>query len=303
MAIAFACPGCATPFNVTDDMAGKRAKCPKCLMVFTLPAAQPVAAASKAAEKAASDAVTDLFHNPERFDPDRKSGSKSGRSRVDTEDQDEPRPRSAKTKKAKGSALPWILGLGGLALLLIVFCGGAIVVVAVIAFRGEDKKAVAKVNPPQGGKPIPVGPGPGKPPVNPAPGQIVQLVQGPAFRVSLANGAFQTINTLEQNDTADPKDVRYRCKLYQIELQAGRNYTIDMESREFDAYLRLEDPNGGQVAEDDDSGGNLNARIMYTPPRTGLYVVVATSYHVQVRGQYRLTVRESGLPMPGGPFQ
>ena len=42
--IKFPCPGCQALFNVTDDKAGKRGKCPKCQSPFTIP--QPEAAAA-----------------------------------------------------------------------------------------------------------------------------------------------------------------------------------------------------------------------------------------------------------------
>src|SRR5207247_6033761 len=86
---------------------------------------------------------------------------------------------------------------------------------------------------PPGGPAAPGVPAPGVPapggPVAPAPGGQVNLLQGVGTRVALANGQFRTSSHLVVTDPADPKDVRFRCKLYQIELQAGRTYQIDME--------------------------------------------------------------------------
>ena len=64
-----------------------------------------------------------------------------------------------------------------------------------------------------------------------------------------------------------------------------------MVSKEIDAYLRLEDANGKQLAEDDDSGGNLDARIIFTAPRDGIYRVVATSCS-PANGRFTLSVKE-----------
>ena len=62
-------------------------------------------------------------------------------------------------------------------------------------------------------------------------------------------------------------------------MKAGRSYTIDCVSTGvFDNFLRLEDPDGNQVAQDDDSGGNLNARIVHTPTRDGWYRVIVTTF-------------------------
>jgi serralysin len=73
---------------------------------------------------------------------------------------------------------------------------------------------------------------------------------------------------------------------------AGAVYTIQMDSSEFDPFLRLEDSTGQQVAFNDDSGDGLNARIDYTPPETGLYRVICTSFIKGATGQFRLLVSE-----------
>jgi hypothetical protein len=289
MAIAFACPGCATPFNVTDDMAGKRAKCPKCTMIFTLPAAEPVAAASKAPAKQSAAASAGSFQETERFDPDRKS---SRRSRGDDEDdRDEARPRSAKSRKAKGSPLPWILGLGGVALLLLVFCAGTITVIAVVAFRRDNPKGN---NPPPPVNPIVQVP---KPPVEQQDGPV-QLKQGPGRRVQITNGRFAENNQLTAQDPFDPATNTHRCKLYQVDLQAGRTYMIEMTSPNtviFDPYLRLEDTNRNVLAENDDIAfpNNLNSRIIWMATFTGPHVVIATSFRPEHMGAYTLSIRQT----------
>lgn len=39
MPIRFTCPSCSAPFNVPDDKAGKKTKCPKCASMLTVPSA------------------------------------------------------------------------------------------------------------------------------------------------------------------------------------------------------------------------------------------------------------------------
>jgi len=80
-------------------------------------------------------------------------------------------------------------------------------------------------------------------------------------------------------------------KVYVVKMQSGRRYQIDHMSKAFDAYLRLGDPDGKEVARDDDSGGNLNARIIYNCPRDGEYRIHATSLNRKT-GPYELAVRE-----------
>jgi peroxiredoxin len=90
----------------------------------------------------------------------------------------------------------------------------------------------------------------------------------------------------------DPKDTRRdaRAKIYRVEFKAGRVYTIDLSSRQFDSYLRLEDSAGNQLDEDDDSGGNLDARIVFTCSKDGEYRVIATSL-AEATGNYTLSIK------------
>lgn len=94
----------------------------------------------------------------------------------------------------------------------------------------------------------------------------------------------------------DPRDQRRGgpSAAHTVKLKAGKTYTIDMVSSDFDSYLFLEDAKGAQLAEDDDSGGMLNARIMFTPTRDGDYRVVTTTFGVGMGGAYTLTVKASG---------
>src|SRR6266850_3975758 len=59
------------------------------------------------------------------------------------------------------------------------------------------------------------------------------------------------------------------CKTYTYKMEKGRKYQIDLISRDFDAFLRLENSKGAEVAFDDDSGGMLNARIIYSATEAG----------------------------------
>ena len=66
------CPGCAAPVRVPEGMAGKRARCPQCQMIFTVPTAS--AAPAKAA---ASSPQVDLFKDANRGEPARRESKKS----------------------------------------------------------------------------------------------------------------------------------------------------------------------------------------------------------------------------------
>ncbi len=88
-----------------------------------------------------------------------------------------------------------------------------------------------------------------------------------------------------------------RCKVHLVTLNAGQRYTIDMVGRGFDAYLRLEDKAGKQLDEDDDSGGDLNAQIVFNCTRDGEYRIICTCF-ADATGKYTLTVKAAGAVAP-----
>src|SRR5438105_2950700 len=77
---------------------------------------------------------------------------------------------------------------------------------------------------------------------------------------------FKTAGKLTKDDPKDKKRDAV-CQIHTVRMKKGGVYTIDMVSTQFDSYLRLEDAKGRELAEDDDSGGNLNAQIVFTCPK------------------------------------
>jgi hypothetical protein len=110
---------------------------------------------------------------------------------------------------------------------------------------------------------------------------------------------------LTVNDKWTDKDPKYGksgtyFKAYPIKMKAGETYIIDLvrPSADFkvDPYLYLEDKNKEVITEDDDSGGNLNARIVFTPKADGEYRIIATTLS-PATGDFVLTVRGPGTPV------
>jgi hypothetical protein len=99
---------------------------------------------------------------------------------------------------------------------------------------------------------------------------------------------------LNGNDAKDRKLKASPAKVHKMSLTKGTVYVIDLVSKDFDAFLRLEDSEGNPLAEDDDGGGGFNARLFFIPPATAEYALIATSHNAK-SGKYRLTVQESGL--------
>jgi hypothetical protein len=100
-----------------------------------------------------------------------------------------------------------------------------------------------------------------------------------------------------QLTASDPKDTKLKgspANLHKVKLTKGTVYVVDLVSKDFDAYLRLEDSGGRQLVEDDDGGGATNARLFFIPPESAEYTVIATCYKPKT-GKYRLTVQAAQL--------
>ena len=106
----------------------------------------------------------------------------------------------------------------------------------------------------------------------------------------LVQGEDQSLNVDDPKDKVRTGSV---CKTYTYRMIEGRTYQIDMKSKEIDSYLRLESPEGVQVALDDDSGGFPDARIIYRALKTGDYTIICTTYAAASTGKFTLIVKDN----------
>lgn len=111
-----------------------------------------------------------------------------------------------------------------------------------------------------------------------------------AIPLALSDGKATASDKLTRDDPTDTVRTGCHRKTYAVDLVKGHNYRLDMTSKEFDVYVRLEDSGGKALAQDDDSGGERNARINFACPATGTYRLVATAYASGSQGAYTLTV-------------
>ncbi|MEI7684696.1 MAG: PPC domain-containing protein, partial [Planctomycetota bacterium] len=97
---------------------------------------------------------------------------------------------------------------------------------------------------------------------------------------------------------ADAKDAvrQMPCKIHIVNLEKGKSYLVDMTSSDLDSYLRIEDSQGARLDQDDDGGGNLNARIRFTPTKDDAYQIIATTF-AGGEGAYTLTVKDANAPV------
>jgi len=113
----------------------------------------------------------------------------------------------------------------------------------------------------------------------------------------IAVGRDET-GSLGANSAEDDDGKRYDA--YAFRASAGERVKIDLESDDFDSFLRVgRIVNGSfvQMAENDDGGSSLNARLVFTAPQAGEYLIRVTSYNGSAEGDYRLSM-EQGPPAP-----
>jgi hypothetical protein len=120
----------------------------------------------------------------------------------------------------------------------------------------------------------------------------------PTGSITLAAGKARLEAELTVADPRDRVMAGSACKVYTLKMKAGRTYQIDMMQKPgapgLDPFLRLEDSQGKQLADDDDGGGGLNgldARIVFACTQDGTYRVVATTLEPQTGG-FALSVEE-----------
>ncbi len=131
-----------------------------------------------------------------------------------------------------------------------------------------------------------------------APAQPVVTPIGPQpVGGSPSAGVVGTIGLNQQaQNTLTAGAARYDGKpfqAYSFQCAAGQAFQMDVIS-DWDNYAMVFDPSGNQVAHDDDSGGNLNARIQYTCPMNGTYLLAVSTYSATTTtGAYTLRVQAS----------
>jgi hypothetical protein len=96
---------------------------------------------------------------------------------------------------------------------------------------------------------------------------------------------------LTKNDPKDKDRGNIFCKTYKMEMKAKTTYIIELISKDFDAFLRLENADGKELKRDDDGfGEGLNARIIFDCDKAGTHLIYATSFEENATGAFHLRV-------------
>ncbi|HYV36947.1 MAG TPA: hypothetical protein VE988_14670, partial [Gemmataceae bacterium] len=111
---------------------------------------------------------------------------------------------------------------------------------------------------------------------------------------TLGKEILKIAGQLTPNHAVDGQKRTYQ--IHEKKLEGGKPCVVSLESFKgaawFDTFLRIEDADGKVLAEDDDSGVDLNAMVVFTPPQTGVYRIFAISFQPGATGNYLLVVRQ-----------
>lgn len=121
----------------------------------------------------------------------------------------------------------------------------------------------------------------------------------PAAR-SIKPGATASGSLTDQDPPS--RGTRGPFQVWMLRGDRGQRLIIDLTSSAFDPFLSVRDDAGFLLAQDDDSGDELGARVRVILPRKGVYRLVVTSIRSTARGEFRLTVGEwitPDAPDPG----
>jgi hypothetical protein len=121
---------------------------------------------------------------------------------------------------------------------------------------------------------------------------LVSQFVGKTIELKLKDGKVEHAAELDKDDSKALG--RFHYKVFTVQLEKGKIYRIDQrgtaDDPKFDPYLFLEDGDGVQLEADDDSGGGLNARIVYKAAKTGPYRIVATTFIAGQTGKFILAI-------------
>src|SRR5262249_20208778 len=94
---------------------------------------------------------------------------------------------------------------------------------------------------------------------------------------------------------AEMPEERYKGKksfqVLTVALQEGKTYRFDMESKAFQSFIHLEDPDGNVVQEKASAGIGGSMHFVYRAADSGTYRIIATSAAGVRIGDFTLSVR------------
>ncbi len=244
-----------------------------------------------------------------------------------------PRPGGrTRITRDEPSQLPWVSGVAIIALVMILFVGAAVWFVS--RDHHPPPKVVFAPRPqpqpfqPQPFQPQPL-PRPGKFRPMPGPGMLgmrqwQMLQKGMDVPVApqpneqfiaakLNHGILRQPGAIQFTDPHHPLNPGHHRKVYLIDLEPDRNYTIELNMdpprklmRNFkqfvnlDPFLLIEDSKGKLLDFNDDinEGFELDSRIQIRVPAKGTYRIECTSFAPNETGKFILNIRDEDMGKP-----
>ena len=115
------------------------------------------------------------------------------------------------------------------------------------------------------------------------------------FTLSMVEGTVfcPGADTLDLDQTVSGSVADGRRTCYTVDLAAGTAYNFAVNSpTSSDTVLELYDSSGSMLVTDDDSGGNLNPLLVFSPDQAGMYYIVIRGYSSGSTGEYELALYE-----------
>ncbi|MCI0457157.1 MAG: hypothetical protein L0Z62_09275 [Gemmataceae bacterium] len=308
MPIYVNCPGCSAGLSAPDGSGGRSVRCPKCERMFTIQTDDEEATALIQGGSAGPEPRVD---GPPTQPSQQQPARRPAGAGAPGQGMQLALGAASLGLAIVGASIAWIPGIGviGWPMCAVgVILGVTALIVALMREAGSVLPLIGSsvsvlalglalysvmAPPSTADVPLPIAKIP--PGINFPKGGGNPVLNGPP---TVPTGALTLVGG-QGEITAEltPQDPRDRirpgpCKVYTVDLAQGRTYQIDhMGAPNFDAYLRLEDPEGNHLMGDDDAGGNLNSRIVYNCPRAGRYRIIATTFGAGT-GRFTLRVQE-----------
>ncbi len=114
-------------------------------------------------------------------------------------------------------------------------------------------------------------------------------------------GLWSKLETIREQARRSYTEVKFQGHVSKMQQQrihpwnmmAGKTYSVEMQSKQFTPFLRLEDTEGKKLSELVHLFRyGKNSRLIFSPKKDGVYHVVATSIRRQGQGNYTLLIRE-----------
>ncbi|MCS7045099.1 MAG: hypothetical protein NZO58_01955 [Gemmataceae bacterium] len=360
MPVKVACPHCRHVRFLGDDTAGQAVTCAQCGRYYRAPraplqkrreisetppssAAQPwVGPVSlQVREVPATFAPTEPLPAqvvPLPDPPPRLAWADDGNEAAPSTESSPARPSAARTSRSSSPvaqpkpAFRWFAGGIFVVLVVAIFIGSATWFVFIrdhrpAAHQRDRRPMIGNGGRPFGGprfQPMPPA-GPQRQTVREAARKGEQVPVAPQqgeviVTLKLVNGRVEHRGAITPNDANDPIAPGCRRKVFLIELEAKRRYTLELidpglvarrrldepvDLSRYDPFLRIEDSEGVILDENDDieRGFFLNSRIPnFIPPATGTYRIIASSFDVEQFGQFTLVITDEGRAIPIAPL-